>query len=308
MIDAQGAVEMMDFLDHNVSFSAADEIALELSPLDELCIEWGSVLSQPKGMSFVGFTQEKESYILLLVSHGTLQVELDGEPLIVRQGQTLVIVPGETVVGTAPHETDIYCPWLAFRFQRRRPGARRMGIRIPRVANTRDSRRIAELIALVTEDYHEYQIPGEFRKLSVRSSQYLLLSLLSRLDLSESVRPQASSQSAVLAERARDYVRMHAHQHITSDIVAKALDCSGGYLRVAFRKTYGEGIRDYLLRHRMQRARWSLINSRMSITQVAGTCGFNDLNYFTRLFTRAHGMSPSEYRAAHGHQRVDAAI
>ncbi len=52
----------------------------------------------------------------------------------------------------------------------------------------------------------------------------------------------------------------------------------------------------YLNRYRIQKARCLLLEQDLSITEVMGSVGFSDSSYFTRVFRREVGMSPSEYQ------------
>jgi transcriptional regulator GlxA family with amidase domain len=47
---------------------------------------------------------------------------------------------------------------------------------------------------------------------------------------------------------------------------------------------------------RLQAAADLLTGSRLSVTEIALECGFNEPNYFARQFRRHIGVSPSEYR------------
>ncbi|MHA7924693.1 MAG: GlxA family transcriptional regulator [Marinobacter sp.] len=47
---------------------------------------------------------------------------------------------------------------------------------------------------------------------------------------------------------------------------------------------------------RLERAKHLLLQSTMSITQIATACGFNSTSYFTRCYTRGFGLAPREQR------------
>ncbi|MBE6367836.1 MAG: helix-turn-helix domain-containing protein [Lentisphaerae bacterium] len=53
---------------------------------------------------------------------------------------------------------------------------------------------------------------------------------------------------------------------------------------------------EYLIRMRLDEASFLLLNSQLSIAEVAQQSGFDDSNYFSRLFRRKNGLSPREYR------------
>ena len=55
-------------------------------------------------------------------------------------------------------------------------------------------------------------------------------------------------------------------------------------------------VHDYISRLRLSAASDALIQTGKSITEVALDLGFNDSNYFTRLFKKHVGLSPREYR------------
>ena len=65
--------------------------------------------------------------------------------------------------------------------------------------------------------------------------------------------------------------------------------------KAAFQVTFVE----YLANYRMEQAKRLLTNPSMAVADVAAAVGFNDPSYFTRVFRRQEGISPSEYRAAH---------
>jgi len=66
-------------------------------------------------------------------------------------------------------------------------------------------------------------------------------------------------------------------------------------LRV-FKQHLGCSPFQYISRLRLSAATDALIQTDKSITEVALDLGFNDSNYFTRLFKKHHGLSPREYR------------
>jgi AraC-like DNA-binding protein/CheY-like chemotaxis protein len=64
-----------------------------------------------------------------------------------------------------------------------------------------------------------------------------------------------------------------------------------------FKATFAVTFVEYLAHYRMERAKRLLANPTMSVADVAVSVGFNDPSYFTRVFRKQEGLSPSEYRA-----------
>ncbi|MDD5602503.1 MAG: AraC family transcriptional regulator [Eubacteriales bacterium] len=63
-----------------------------------------------------------------------------------------------------------------------------------------------------------------------------------------------------------------------------------------FRDVMGVTPKDYIKRIRMEKARHLLVNTGMSIAEVAGSTGYEDPLYFSRVFSRETGVSPRGYR------------
>ena len=68
------------------------------------------------------------------------------------------------------------------------------------------------------------------------------------------------------------------------------------YYRRMFRQLLGGSPIDCLLDYRLLQAGKRLAESAAPIARVAAECGFNDPNYFSRLFTRRKGMTPRRWR------------
>ena len=58
----------------------------------------------------------------------------------------------------------------------------------------------------------------------------------------------------------------------------------------------GIGFANYLLNLRMEYAKKLLRETNLKMWQVAEESGFNDYHYFSKVFKKAEGMSPAQYR------------
>ncbi len=72
------------------------------------------------------------------------------------------------------------------------------------------------------------------------------------------------------------------------------------YIRHEFKKHYGVSPIQYLINRRMEYAKHLLNTSGMSVKQIAYQCGFENEYYFSRIFKKLTGYSPSQYRAMLG--------
>lgn len=81
----------------------------------------------------------------------------------------------------------------------------------------------------------------------------------------------------------------------TADIASSASVSESECLR-CFRSTIGTTPIQYLKQYRIQQAARMLTESRDRVSDIAVTCGFQDMSYFTRVFREITGFSPTEYR------------
>jgi two-component system, response regulator YesN len=78
--------------------------------------------------------------------------------------------------------------------------------------------------------------------------------------------------------------------------VAKFVDRNPSYFSHLFIKKTGSSFTDALAKIRFKEARRLLIESNMPIKEISLITGFQNSNYFSRMFKEDNGMSPREYR------------
>lgn len=96
------------------------------------------------------------------------------------------------------------------------------------------------------------------------------------------------------------HVILRIETDLTADLSLKAhaqkLNVNASYLSTLFKKETGVTLTDYVNRTRIDHAIFLLNASDMQIQTIAQCCGIPDVNYFTKLFKRAIGKTPKEYR------------
>jgi AraC-like DNA-binding protein len=105
--------------------------------------------------------------------------------------------------------------------------------------------------------------------------------------------PTTPRLQAAIAHVAKQYLRP-----IPESEVALLCNMSPSRFCHEFKATFAMTFVEYLAQYRMVQAKRLLANPTMPVADVAGAVGFNDPSYFTRVFRKQAGVSPSEYRAA----------
>ncbi|MGO4370316.1 helix-turn-helix transcriptional regulator, partial [Paenibacillus sp. MCAF20] len=94
------------------------------------------------------------------------------------------------------------------------------------------------------------------------------------------------------------YIHHHFNQEISIQSLSEKFYLSPTYLSQLFKKEVGENFVEYLSHQRIQYACRLLAETDMTVSQIGEKCGFNDYFYFTRIFKRLNGMTPTQYREA----------
>lgn len=93
-----------------------------------------------------------------------------------------------------------------------------------------------------------------------------------------------------------DYVDFHYMEPLTLTSLADQYYVSNTHLSALFKKEVNMNLKEYIQEVRLRQARFLLNTTRLPIQEIAANCGFMDVNYFTRVFRKVHGISPREYR------------
>ncbi|SEC67394.1 response regulator [Paenibacillus sp. GP183] len=106
--------------------------------------------------------------------------------------------------------------------------------------------------------------------------------------------------SELLMISAKEYI----HRCLSSDIgveeVADHLGISNSYFSLLFKAYFGETFVEYVTKQRMEQAKSMLRASDKSIAKICSLVGFAQRRYFTKVFQKYTGMTPSEYREIKG--------
>ena len=116
------------------------------------------------------------------------------------------------------------------------------------------------------------------------------LTELSRLLLS-----RQQQDSNVIFEIAK-YIQRHYHEDITLQEIANHFYLSREYISRKFKQEFKVNISDYISGIRMDKAKLLLLNPHLRIAQVSAMVGYDDEKYFSKVFKKAVGVSPNEYR------------
>jgi len=132
---------------------------------------------------------------------------------------------------------------------------------------------------------------------TLRSISANLITTLMLIEVAQQAKGTSEDNDLnTVATWAHSYIRMNFDRPITASKVAKAVGYNVDYLGRIYRQTYDCTLTEAIHRRRIQKASKYLLNSNLNISQIASNCGFNDPDYFRRIFKRYMKVSPGEYR------------
>ena len=102
--------------------------------------------------------------------------------------------------------------------------------------------------------------------------------------------------TASLPQMIAEYINKNYSSKITLSILSQKFECCNATLTNSFKKEYKMSIMTYICKVRLEKSKDLLIKSRDSVKEIAAICGFYDQNYYSKLFAKHYGCSPTEYR------------
>ncbi|MBP1962770.1 AraC family transcriptional regulator [Paenibacillus aceris] len=106
----------------------------------------------------------------------------------------------------------------------------------------------------------------------------------------------APTRKANWLDDVKDYLDLHATEHIRIEDAARLVGVHRSHLFASFRKKYGVSPQQYLQKIRLTKGASLLRETVLSVTEIALSLGYPELYSFTRSFTKYFGVSPSSYR------------
>lgn len=109
------------------------------------------------------------------------------------------------------------------------------------------------------------------------------------------MRPEArlsESQARLVAA----HMEAHLGLHMPLGQLAAVVHLSVGHFCRAFKGSFGERPRAYLMRRRVAYAKLLMLSTEMPLSQIALACGMADQPHFSNVFRRLTGDTPSRWR------------
>ncbi|MDO5336266.1 MAG: AraC family transcriptional regulator [Eubacteriales bacterium] len=148
---------------------------------------------------------------------------------------------------------------------------------------------------VILNNIYEIANSGDYIR-DMKINEYLgsLLTLI----MAESWRPDSQCRNFKKQNlmELRNFLDTHHTEKITLDDLSERFYINKFYLTRIFKEQFGITISNYLLQRRITHAKQLLRFTDKTVEAVGLECGIGAVHYFSRMFKRVEGISPSEYR------------
>jgi len=157
---------------------------------------------------------------------------------------------------------------------------------------------IGEIVNKPEEIYQSFKTARHIRHLLVeRTDEKAII-----LGVREMGEPADEKTPAVISE-AKLYMSLHfTNPNLMLQDVAKAVNMSSSRFSTVFSQQNGQTFTEYLMTLRLKKAKEMLRTTGEKSSQIAREVGYNDAHYFSYIFKKNTGLTPSEYRSQYQNQ------
>lgn len=141
------------------------------------------------------------------------------------------------------------------------------------------------------------QESGDAYELEIISILYLMYRALFRQQknvLEQNAPPDNTDLD--LQKKMVSYIYEHYQDSLTLNEIAASANISRSKCCIIFKHYLQQSPIEFLNKYRLEVSRYLLTNTHSSVSQIAISCGFNHLSYFSKLFFREYGCTPTKYR------------
>lgn len=147
--------------------------------------------------------------------------------------------------------------------------------------------------------YNEYEKNSVCSDMIIKGEIYLLMAYLIKNHTSVHLSQSEYNTRINRIEKINsflDYIHKNYNRPLTTSDLANKWYITESYLCKIFKHSVGISVLEYLNSFRIYKAAILLKNTDEDISEIARSVGFDNLNYFDRIFKRYKGTSPKKYR------------
>jgi two-component system response regulator YesN len=112
------------------------------------------------------------------------------------------------------------------------------------------------------------------------------------------IEKERSHESNKIIHQAKDYILANLHKDLSLEHCSKQINLSQGYFSNLFKKVLGISFQQFVIHEKMEKAKSMLIGD-YQIQEIAQELGYEHRRYFSDIFKKHTGMTPSEFKISY---------
>ena len=245
---------------------------------------------QEKERNFSFRGESHDFWELTYVDKGSVQNRIEEENYPLKQGQLMLFAPGQ--YHTQKSLGDGAVSFLTISFVCDESVDRVLANQIFTANN--------EIKSLLEKIIREKQNPALYSQDMLLCLLKEILILLLRMAKVQNLMQKADTRlkhtlENEIVEKTKEYIRIHLHEKISVQDIARSIPVSNSYLSTLFKKITGESLTDAINQEKINAAKLLLRSGTCTATEVSQRLSFSSIHYFTRVFKKITGFSPGEY-------------
>jgi AraC-like DNA-binding protein len=136
--------------------------------------------------------------------------------------------------------------------------------------------------------YNNHLLKNEFASLEIKADLYLLIKKLYENNKNKKIN--------VIVRKGLEYIEKNIYNEIRIQDISNSIGVSANYFQAIFKNTMNITPNNYILRLRLNKAKYLLSTTNMTIADIGLECGFFDNVYFSYVFKKNEGIQPNAYR------------
>lgn len=245
---------------------------------------------------------------LIYVHYGTFDINLNLKTYTLKKGDLVFLSPG-TLHGFRQHKNDTMCiTTILFNINI-------LGVQIPDACSlkyftpllegkytynpiiTSDNQNYQKLVDCFTKLKDNYRQTPPLYELELKYELFKMFKYLFSSVFKEVYStPEIKEENVKNIKTILDYIKDNYSKEITIDELAQLLNFSKSHFMRFFKKNLGLTAIDYINEYRLNVSSNLLVNTNLTITEIATKIGISNVSYFNRLFKKHFQVSPMQYR------------
>ena len=157
-----------------------------------------------------------------------------------------------------------------------------------------DEKELDTAIHILDRIYNYFNRKDKDAKKLIYCAIYEIIDFVYRIRPTDSMFTHHTENNAVL--KALQYVHTNYYEQINLDFVADYVNMSKSNFCLVFKKTIGETFADYLNHVRVSHVHRLLLETDLSLKEIAENTGFTTASYMTSVFKKFNNITPSKLR------------